>query len=132
MPSEVSVYVDPPFVDNGDGEDPPGVDVSTRIQYPSGMAYHCLATLPADAPPALIAEAVLNTARGAATAYSPLVATLLADRIDAAAQPRPGGLTVATVDAIAEQSGAVMLEVPGAGRIPVHVVRAILVAAGAW
>lgn len=126
-----TVHIEPPTID--DGDDPPTIDVSARVATPSGIGYHCLITLPADAAPSTIAEALQRAGHAAALAYSPMVGTLYADRQDAARQPRPGGLTVAMVDSITSQSSAAMLEIPGLGT-PVHaaVVRAILVAAHAW
>lgn len=125
-----TVHTEPPTID--DGEDPPTIDVSARVAPPSGIGYHCLITLPADAAPSTIAEALQRAGHAAALAYSPMVATLYADRQDAARQPRPVGLTVDTVDALAAH-GASLLEIPGlAERVPVHVARAILMAAHAW
>lgn len=125
-----TVHTEPPTID--DGEDPPTIDVSARVAPPSGIGYHCLITLPADAAPSTIAEALQRAGHAAALAYSPMVATIYADRQDAARQPRPGGLTVDTVDAIVANGGFI-LDIAGlAEPVPVHVARAILVATHAW
>lgn len=103
------------------------------------LGFQASIHLPGDAAPGFVAGALLACCRGAAATHSPHLAAVLGDVLDsygrAGAQKSPAALTVAALDTLARQHGGTPLnvQVPGLpAAVPFDIVRAILVAAGAW
>lgn len=125
------VFTDPPDLE--EEELPDTLNVSASITVPKGLTHHALLCLPLGGPSATVAASLLSCARSVAHGYSPMVSALLEDQLAAAAMPKPsGGLTVGLVDSMAS-GGVGLIRIPGIPEaVPVGVVRAILVAGGAW
>lgn len=132
------VSLEPPIHEHNDGE-PPAKHVFVSLAEADGTTFTAGIHLDAQAAPPSLAAAMLACCRGAAATHSPHLAAVLGDVLDsygrAGAQKSPAALTVAALDKLGAQHQGTPLnvQVPGLpASVPFDVVRAVLVAAGAW